>query len=232
MSKSKFIAYENVFDKSTLEGLFKLIGQGYFDEIESPVKIGKESNVFTVLYKGERRIVKIYRTAANFKQMYRYLHPDPRFAQVRGTKMTVIFAWARKEYRNLLKARDKEVNCPIVYAVHKNLVCMEYIGGSEPAKLLYKQKPKDPKKFYKLLVKEIKKLLEARLVHADLSEFNILIHKEKPVLIDFSHAIDLRYPNIKELFKRDMDNVVRYFNKLGLKLDANKEIERIWIKKK
>ena len=164
--------------------------------------------------------------------MYRYLHPDPRFAQVRGTKMTVIFAWARKEYRNLLKARDKEVNCPIVYAVHKNLVCMEYIGGSEPAKLLYKQKPKDPKKFYKLLVKEIKKLLEARLVHADLSEFNILIHKEKPVLIDFSHAIDLRYPNIKELFKRDMDNVVRYFNKLGLKLDANKEIERIWIKKK
>ncbi|MAG78015.1 serine protein kinase RIO [archaeon] len=227
MSKAKFIAYENVFDESTLKGLFKLSSQGYFDEIKSPIKIGKESNVFSVTYKDELRVVKVYRTGANFKKMYRYLHPDPRFANVRGTKLTVIFAWARKEYRNLLKARDKKVNCPTVYAVHKNLVVMEYIGGEEPAKLLYQHKPNDPEKFYKMIIKEVKRLLDARLVHGDLSEFNILNFKEKPVVIDFSHAIDLRYPNVKELLKRDMDNVVRFFNKLGMKLDADKEFEKV-----
>ena len=227
MGKNKFIAYENVFDESTLNGLFKLRAQGYFDELKSPIKIGKESNVFSVTYKDEMRIVKVYRTAANFKKMYRYMHPDPRFSRVKGTKLTVVYAWARKEYRNLLKSREKGVVCPTVYAVHKNLLCMEFIGGSEPAKLLYQHKPKDPEKFYKILVKEIRKMLDARLVHGDLSEFNILNFKDKPVLIDFSHAVDLRYPNIKELLKRDTDNVVRFFKKLGMDLDEDKEFKRI-----
>jgi len=231
MGKSKFIAYENVFDESTFNALFKLSSQGYFDEIESPIKTGKESNVFTVLYKGERRVVKIYRTAANFKKMYRYMHPDPRFSRVKGTKLTVIYAWARKEYRNLLKARDKKVISPTPYAVHKNVLLMEYIGGREPARLLYQQKPKNVEKFYKNVIKEIKKLLEARLVHADLSEFNILNYKDKPVIIDFSHAVDLRYPNVKVLLKRDIDNIVRFFTKLGLDLDKNKEFEKIWTEK-
>ncbi|MBT3985487.1 serine protein kinase RIO [archaeon] len=227
MSKNKFIAYENVFDESTLKGLFKLRAQGYYDEIKSPIKIGKESNVFSVTYKKEMRIVKVYRTAANFKKMYRYMHPDPRFARVRGTKLTVIYAWARKEYRNLLKAKKVGLNCPVPYAVHKNLVCMEFIGGSEPAKLLYQHKPKKPRVFYNQLIKEVKLLLKAKLVHADLSEFNILNFKEKPVLIDFSHAIDIRYPNYKSLLLRDMENLVRYFNKLGLKLDLDEEMARV-----
>jgi len=231
MSKNKFIAYENVFDESTLKNLYKLISQGYFDRIEGPIKIGKESNVFTVFYKKEKRVVKIYRTAANFKKMYRYMHPDPRFAGIKGTKMTVVHAWARKEYRNLLKSLDKKVICPVPYAVHNNVLCMEYIGGSEPARLLYQHKPKNPKKFYEKVIKEVKKMLDAKLVHADLSEFNILNFKEKPVIIDFSHAVDLRYPNVKELFKRDIYNLVRFFNKQGLKLDGEKELNKLWKEK-
>ena len=227
MGKAKFIAMENVFDESTLKSLFKLSSQGYFDEVKSPIKIGKESNVFTVVHKDELRVVKIYRTAANFKKMYRYMHPDPRFSQVKGTKMTVIAGWARKEYRNLLKARDKKVSCPTVYAVHKNVVCMEYIGGREPARLIYQHKPKNVEKFYRAVIRDVKKLLDAKLVHADLSEFNILNFKEKPILIDFSHAVDLRYPNVKELLKRDIYNLVRFFNKLGMDLDREKEFEKV-----
>ncbi|MFH1972404.1 MAG: RIO1 family regulatory kinase/ATPase [archaeon] len=231
MSKNKFITYENVFDESTLKGLYKLISQGYFDRIEGPIKIGKESNVFTVIFKDEKRVVKIYRTAANFKKMYRYLHPDPRFSGINGTKMTVVYAWARKEYRNLLKSQDKKVVCPVPYAVHNNILCMEYIGGSEPAKLLYQHKPKNPKKFYEKIIKEVRKMLDARLVHADLSEFNILNFEDKPVIIDFSHAVDLRYPNVKELLKRDIYNLVRFFNRLGLDLDKEKEFSRVWKEK-
>ena len=65
-------------------------------------------------------------------------------------------------------------------------------------------------------------------MHADISEYNILNHKEKPVLIDFSHAVDIRYPNVERLLQRDVENLVRYFNKQGLSLDLKKEFERLW----
>lgn len=224
MSKKKFIAYENVFDESTLRALFKLSGQGYFDRIEGPVSTGKESNVFTAIHGDERRIIKIYRTGANFKKMYDYLRPDPRFSHVKGSKLTIIFTWAKKEFRNLLRAHDHDVSAPMPYAVHKNVLVMEYF----PAPILLYAPPKRPKVFYEKLIKEIQKLRESGLVHADISEYNILNYKEKPVLIDFSHAVDIRYPNVERLLQRDVDNLVRYFRKQGLSLDLKKEFERLW----
>jgi len=227
MGKNKFIAYENVFDQSTLRGLFKMSGQGIFDEIKSPVKIGKESNVFTVETGDELRIVKVYRTAANFKKMYQFMKCDPRFEGVGGSKLTVVYAWARKEHSNLLRARKGGVNVPTPYAYFKNIICMEYIGDKEVAPILLKKRPKDPKKFYRMLLKEMKKLHKSRLVHTDLSEYNILNFNEKPVLIDFSQAVDLRYPNCEVYLQRDVKNVVNFFNKLGMSLDWKKEFGKI-----
>ncbi len=227
MSKNKFIAYENVFDESTLRGLFYLSSQGYFENIEGPISTGKESNVFSVSYKQEKRVVKIYRTSANFKKMYEYMKADPRFSGLQGTKLSIIYIWAKKEYRNLLREREKNVSAPTPYAVHKNILVMEFFD----APLLVRKAPKNPKKFYERLISEVQKLFQAGLVHADLSEYNILNDKEKPVLIDFSHALDLRYPNVQRLLLRDVQNLVRYFNKLGLSLDEDKEFQRIWTRK-
>lgn len=228
MSKNKFIAYENVFDEATLRGIFKLAGQGYFESIESLISIGKESNVFTVRYKDEKRVAKIYRTSANFKKMYGYMKSDPRFSGVKGTKLTIIYTWARKEFRNLLRAREGEVSVPVPYAVFQNILIMEYFD----APLLQNLSPKIPKEFYERLIKEVIKLLKSGLVHADLSEYNIINNNEKPVLIDFSYALDLKYPNVQRLLKRDVENIVRYFNKFGLKLDEKMEFERIWMHRK
>ncbi len=227
MSKNQFIAHENVFDESTLRGIFYLTGQGYFEEVEGPISIGKESNVFAVLHKDGKRVIKIYRTSANFKKMYEYMKPDPRFAAMQGTKLSVIYTWAKKEYRNLLRAREKGVHAPMPFVVHKNILVMEYFD----APLLLHKAPKDPKKFYERLISELQKLFSAGLVHTDISEYNILNDKEKPVLIDFSHALDLRYPNVQHYLLRDVHNLVMYFNKLGLKLDEQKEFGRIWIPK-
>ncbi len=227
MGKNKFIAHENVFDESTLRALHKLSAQGYFDEIASPISIGKESNVFTVKKGKDFRIVKIYRTAAGFKKMYEYMKADPRFTGVKGTKLSIIFTWAKKEFQNLLKVKEKKVNAPVPYAVFKNVLVMEYFD----APLLLNKSPKNPKLFYKKLVEEMKKVIEAGLVHTDVSEYNILNDKEKPVLIDFSHAVDLRYPNVQRLLKRDVKNVVRYFNKQGLSLVESEEYLKIAGKK-
>tara|TARA_Y100000310_G_C20676239_1_gene813236 strand:+ start:1064 stop:1750 length:687 start_codon:yes stop_codon:yes gene_type:complete len=228
MAKNKFIAYENVFDESTLRGLFKLSSQGYFDEIESPISTGKESNVFTVTHGEGRRVVKIYRTAANFKQMYEYMKPDPRFAHVKGTKLSVIYAWAKKEFRNLHRARDRGVTVPTPIAVYKNILVLEHIDGEQ----LRNDPPSDPKAFYEKLISEMIALHKAGLVHTDVSEYNVLNFDEKPILIDFSHAVDLRYPNVQRHLKRDVRNVVKYFQKLGVELDEEAEFKKIWTAKK
>ena len=227
MGKNKFITYENVFDQSTLRGLFKVSSQGYFDEIKSPVKIGKESNVFTVESGDELRIVKVYRTAASFAKMMDYMRADPRYMNVNGSKLTVVYAWAKKEFANLLKARKGGVTVPTPYAVHKNILCMEMIGDSTPAPMLHKRSPDNIELFYKRLRREIKKLYKARLVHTDISEYNILNFNDKPILIDFSHAIDLRYPGVEKFLMRDINNLVRYFGRFGLDLDADEEYAKI-----
>ena len=105
---------------------------------------------------------------------------------------------------------------------------MEYFD----APLLHAASPKNPKAFYEKLIKEIKTLHDkAGLVHADISEYNILNHKGRPMLIDFSHAVDLRYPNVQRLLRRDVHNIVRYFSTLGVALDEEKEFQRIWTPK-
>jgi RIO kinase 1 len=228
MAKNKFIAHENVFDQSTLIALHKLSSQRYFDDLASPISIGKESNVFTVTHKDGFRIVKIYRTAANFKQMYEYMQPDPRYAGVKGSKLTVIYSWAKKEFANLHKARAKGVTVPIPFVVHKNVCVMEYIEGKQ----IRQDVPKNPKLFYESLIKEVIALLKAGLVHTDISEYNVLNLDEKPVIIDFSHAVDLRYPNVQRYLRRDVKNIVRFFTKLGVEnLDEKKVFEEIWIQK-
>lgn len=226
-ARQRFKAYENVFDESTMRALFKLSSQGHFDEIQGPIKIGKEANVFTALKGKEKVVVKIYRKSANFKKMYDYMAPDPRFAGLKRNKTNIIYSWAKKEYRNLLKSRSAGVKVPTPYAVYQNVLIMEYIGGKEPAKQLNKDYPEDPEKFYETLIKYLKTLyIDARLVHADVSEFNILKFNEKPVIIDLSHAVDLRYPNVKELLKRDIKSLARFFKKFGLKIDVEEEYQK------
>ncbi len=226
-AKQKYQAYENVFDESTLSGLHKLSGQGYFEDLKSPIKIGKEANVFTATKGDGLVVVKIYRKSDNFKKMYDYMAPDPRFAGLKRNKVYVIYTWAKKEYRNLLRARSVGVKVPTPYAVYKNILVMEYIGGKQPAPQINRNFPAGPGIFYETLIKDIIKLYrEAELVHGDLSEFNILNLDDKPVIIDLSHAVDLKYPNVKDLLRRDISIIVKYFKKLGVKLDEGKEFER------
>ncbi len=93
MTQDKFKTYGNVFDNYTNRNIFKLTSQGLFDEMESPVSIGKEANVFTGVRKdGGRIIVKIYRLeTCDFNRMYDYIRTDPRFPNVKRSKRKIIF---------------------------------------------------------------------------------------------------------------------------------------------
>ncbi len=222
--KEKFRTYKGVFDERTLRTIFKLESEGYFDELRSPVSIGKESNVFTAIKKdGTYVIIKIYRVNnADFKRMYRYIGPDARFKGLSNQRRKVISAWAQREYRNLLVANKIGAKVPVPYAVSENVLVMELIGdGGEAAPRLKDCRPKDLKKFSKELIKNLKLFYKAGFIHGDLSEFNILNYNEKPYIIDLSHGVRLDYPNVDELLERDIKNLERYFNKLSLKIDVN-----------
>lgn len=79
--KEKFKTEHSVFDDFTNLTLFKLISQGHFEGLQSPVSVGKESNVFSALTKdGKKVIAKIYRLEnCDFNRMYYYIRNDPRF---------------------------------------------------------------------------------------------------------------------------------------------------------
>ena len=228
-SKDKFETYQNVFDDFTERNLFKLISQGHLDGIESPIFIGKESNVFSAT-KGDRRvIVKIYRLeTCDFNKMYDYIKYDPRYLTLKKQKRKVIFAWAQREYRNLMIAREAGVRVPTPYVCLHNIIVMEMIGG--PAPQLKDAVPEDGKKtqkFFDGIIDNMHRLHKAGLVHADLSAFNILNLGDRPVFIDFSQSSPIKSPQGADYLKRDIGNICRFFSRYGIDSDETEVWNRI-----
>jgi RIO kinase 1 len=223
ITREKFKTYKNVFDAFTNRNLFKLSSQGYFSELESPISIGKEANIFTALKKDNTRvIVKIYRLSnCDFNLMYQYMKEDPRYVSVKRRRRDVVFAWAKREFMNLLNAREAQVNVPTVHGFLSNIVIMEYMGDDVPAPKLNKKKPQDPAQFLSLIVREYRKLYAAKMVHGDLSPFNILNDNEMPVFIDMSQTTTLENPHAETYLKRDLKNISTYFNKHGVKTSVD-----------
>jgi RIO kinase 1 len=227
-SREEWKTYKNVFDQAALLNLEKLRSEGHFDELQSPIALGKEANIFTASKGEDTIIVKIYRLEnCNFNQMYRYIAPDPRFAGLKKRRRLVIFSWVQREYRNLLKAREV-VRVPKPIAIKDNILVMEFIGrDNELAPMLKNAKPKNPKDFFERTIKGIKALYGIGLVHADLSEFNLLNFEEEPVFIDLSQATTTEHPQAKEFLERDVHNIVKFFKKLGVKADEKEILENI-----
>ena len=228
--KEEFKTWGDVFDQFTQRTVYKLITQGHFEGLESPISIGKESNVFSALKKdGTRLIVKIYRLeTCDFNRMYDYIKEDPRYPKIKKAKRSIIFSWAQREYRNLLKAREANVSVPTPFTFSNNVLVLEFIG--EDGYIAPKLKdgiPKNPKEFFEKIIGNMRKLYKAGLVHADLSAFNILNHNEKPVLIDFSQCTMLEGSRANEYLERDVRNICIFFRKIGLETDEAKTKKQI-----
>jgi len=232
-NREDFKTYGNVFDNFTNRLLFKLSSQGYFDELETIVAPGKEANVF-IAKKGDGYvIVKIYRLeSCNFNKMYTYIRQDKRYLSMPKSRRKTIFSWVQREYRNLLKAREKiRVPTPIAHKDH--VLVMELIGhGDKVSPMLKDAYPDNPKKFFEELVEIMRTLWQdVGLVHGDLSEFNVLNHEEKPIVIDFSQTTLKESQDALNLLERDVKNLCHFFTKLGVDCDEKEVLERVTNKK-
>ncbi len=218
--------FRGVLDDSTLYSLYKLGKRLSIKKFYGIVKSGKESAV--ILAEGEEIIaIKIYSmTASNFTHFKKYITGDERFARVKPDRRSIMFAWCQKEFRNLHIAQEAGVSCPKPIAFRENALAMEFIGeGTQPAPRLVDTAPENPAGVINAIVESIRKLYSKRLVHGDLSPYNILLKDNTPVLIDFSQGVLLSHPLAQELLERDIRNISSYAQKLGIEI-SGEEIYR------
>ena len=205
----------DVFDEVTLIALYKLVHKKLISVIGGPISTGKEANVFYGEHDGKGIAIKIYRIrTANFKAMTDYLAGDRRFSSIRGSRKGIVFAWTKKEYSNLARAHDAGILVPEPLAFDRNILLMEFLGeGEVPYPQLRNAEVADYGAVYQEILGYIERLYrEARLVHADLSEYNILYH-EKPYLIDMGQAVTPDHPRAPAFLIRDIRNINRYFSR-------------------
>ncbi|NPV61239.1 MAG: serine protein kinase RIO [Methanotrichaceae archaeon] len=208
---------EAVFDNHTLMDLYSLASRGIIDALGGSISTGKEANIFRALSAGRPVALKIYRiSTSNFKAMQDYLHGDPRFGSIKGSKRSIVSAWTKKEFRNLKRAEEVGIRVPHPIAMRDNILVMELVTiDDDPAPPLKEVRlnREDAERVYEKLCQYISLLYnQAGLVHADLSEFNILYDGE-PIIIDMGQSVTLDHPMAQKFLGRDIDNVVRYFQK-------------------
>jgi len=218
--------FQRVFDRQTINTVHSLAMKGHFGSLESLVSEGKEALVFKAVdNSGNYHAVKVYKiTASTFQNMLPYIQGDRRFKGVKKEKSDLVHAWCRKEFKNLELCENAKVNSPMPVAFKDNALVMEFIGDSEgnPAPSLKTVVSKlDWQELYEQCIEGIARMVyKARLVHADLSEYNILIHNGKAVFIDMGQAVTLQHPKAHEFLDRDLKNIARFFSNKGVQKSA------------
>lgn len=227
-----------IFDTKTMIFLSKFYNKGVIEKLNFIIARGKEADVY-VAQPGASELVnavkfvaiKFFRVeTSSFLKMSNYMVGDPRFSKIRLTKSTIVKTWCRKEMGNLRIAEEAGILAPRPYMANGSILAMEFIGDENgvPAPQLRDIKLEDPDKFLDLVIAQMRELYKTGLVHADLSEFNILVHDGQPYFIDFGQAVILKHPNAVMFLERDVRNILSYFSKhYSIKRDQNTVLNHI-----
>ncbi len=221
----------DVFDVPTLKALYRLASKDIIKAMGGVVSTGKEANVFHALGREVELAVKIYKIfTSDFKAMQEYLMGDPRFKNIRHSKKDIVIAWAQKELRNLSRAYDAGVRVPKPIVVERNVLVMEFIGKDEIPAPLLKDVADEIDNSADLFAKVVDYMSvlynKSKLIHADLSEYNIL-YDGTPVFIDMGQSVTRDHPNAETFLLRDVKNIVRFFRKMGVECSDEGVIAKI-----
>ncbi|MFQ5871101.1 MAG: serine protein kinase RIO [Candidatus Geothermarchaeales archaeon] len=223
---------EEVWDRSTLMTLYRIIRRGAVGRVHGTVASGKEARVYAAEDpQGTPLAVKIYlvSTAAFKRGRMKYLMGDPRFRSVGKKTRNIVYAWTSKEFKNLTLAHRNGVRVPKPIYSTENVLVMEFVGEDFVSAPTLKELNRSSKTFYRQILSQVRRLYrKAGLVHSDLSEFNIFYYGGKPVLFDFAQAVVRDHPLAEEFLSRDISNITRFYERRGIEVwDREKTIS--WI---
>lgn len=218
---------EQVLDRRTRIILFKLLNRGLVEQINGCVSTGKEANVYHAIAGGDGapdRAIKIYKTSILvFKDRDRYVTGEFRFRSgyCSSNPRKMVRTWAEKEMRNLSRIYAAGLPCPKPIVLRSHVLVMDFVGKDGwPAPKL-KDVPLSESKareLYRDCIVMMRRLYqECRLVHADLSEYNLLYHEGKIVIIDVSQSVEHDHPNALEFLRKDCTNITDFFSKHDVK---------------
>ncbi len=220
-----------------------LIEDGVIDSVVRQLMSGKEAMVFVVRCGPETRCAKVYKEAdkRSFRQAVDYTenrktkNSRQARAMAKGTRFgrqAQEKAWQSAEVDALYRLAAAGVRVPRPYNFHEGVLLMELVaddeGNAAPRLNDVEFTPEDAADLHARLIREVVRMLSAGVVHGDLSEFNILLGADGPVIIDLPQAVDAAGNNhAPRMLVRDVDNLRRFFGRFEpalLDTDYGKEI--------
>ena len=222
--KSDRATAEQVMDPRTRLILFKLLSRGTICEINGVLSTGKEANVYhAATPNGSQRAIKIYKTSILiFKDRDRYVSGEFRFRHgfCKGNPRKMVATWAEKEMRNLTRLSNAGIKCPTPYLLKGHVLIMEFIGHNDIPAPLLKNVSLSENKYRELYLECIHMIRntyhKAKLIHADLSEYNILYNNGGLVFIDVSQSVEHDHQNALVFLRKDCQNINEFFRKKGV----------------
>jgi len=221
-----------------------LIQDGLVDEVIRQLMSGKEAKVYVVRCGGEIRCAKVYKEAEqrSFRQSVDYTEgrrvKNSRRARAmeKGTKYgrkAQEEAWQSAEVDALQRLANAGVRVPRPYNFLEGVLLMELVTGSDgsaaPRLNDLALTPELARDYHRFLITQVVRMLCAGIVHGDLSEYNVLVGSDGPVIIDLPQAVDASSNNnAAKMLERDVDNLAAYFGKFAPELlDSDYGME-IW----
>jgi RIO kinase 1 len=180
---------------------------------------------------GDELAIKIYKTSILvFKDRDRYVTGEFRFRKgyAKHNPRKMVRLWAEKEMRNLLRLNQAGIPSPKPVLLKMHVLVMTFIGKQGWAAPRLKDAELDLNKYeecYLQMVRVMRTLYHTcRLVHADLSEYNILYYKGKCYIIDVSQSVEHDHPHALEFLRMDCYNITVFFRKKGVTPMRTKEL--------
>jgi len=222
-----------------------LVDDGLIDDVLQRLKSGKEADVYTVLCGGKVQCAKVYKEATqrSFKQAVQYQEGrktrNSRNARAmqKGTKFgrkQQEESWQTAEVDALFRLANAGVRVPQPYLCIDGVLLMELVtdanGSVAPRLSDVSLSEEQAVTDFHIMIRNIVRMLCAGIVHGDLSEFNVLLDDQGPVIIDLPQAVDAAANNHAEsMFERDVDNITSYYGQFAPQLLKTRYAKEIWL---
>ncbi|KAI9815460.1 MAG: protein kinase rio1 [Pycnora praestabilis] len=236
--KSDRATSEQVLDPRTRMVLLQMINRNVVSEINGCLSTGKEANVYHALslptdeedssMQPLHRAIKVYKTSILvFKDRDKYVTGEYRFRQgySKSNNRAMVKVWAEKEMRNLKRIYNAGIPCPEPLHLRLHVLVMGFLGDKKgwPAPRLRDVQLEGGdigarwKALYLQLLRYMRIMYHVcRLVHADLSEYNVLLHDDKLWIIDVGQSVEHDHPRSLEFLRMDVRNVSDFFQRRGV----------------